>query len=238
LIDRGRVVAPRASVDDVRCEGDTFGIEVGNCIPLALAFGIAEVVVVVVVGGCMARTTGQMEQLIQRHSIDAPILPRTLYEQRPYIELATFPSFVVYHQLLRSPLEVSMYLVASSMLEAEDMTDGGLSASSGRMAAWYYSSAYRNYIIRRKRTIGVRGNDPSLEILPSISRSLGVIGCTEELSPVKPDCDEAGEASHSFCPNTLSARGAAALGTDALLANDAGEVDIGGDGFEGLGDSE
>jgi hypothetical protein len=102
LIDRGRVVAPRASVDDVRCEGDTFGIEVGNCIPLALAFGIAEVVVVVVVvvGGCMARTTGQMERRIQRRSIASPILPRTLYAQRPYIELATFPSFVVYHQLL------------------------------------------------------------------------------------------------------------------------------------------
>ena len=63
------------------------------------------------------------------------------------------------------------------------------------------------------------------------------MGCTEELSPVKPDCDEAGEASHNFWPNTLSARGAAALGTDALLANDAGVVD-GGDILAGLGDSE
>jgi hypothetical protein len=92
-------VAPRASVDDVRREGGTSGTEVGNCIPsaLALAFGIAEVVVEV--EGCMASTTGQMGRLIQRRSIDAPILPRTLYEQRPYIELATFPSFVVYHQL-------------------------------------------------------------------------------------------------------------------------------------------
>jgi hypothetical protein len=101
LIDRGRVVAPRAfvDVDDVRREGGTFGIEVGNCIPLALAlaFGIAEVGVEV--GGCMASTTGQMVRLIQRRSIDAPILPRTLYGQRPYIALATFPSFVVYHQL-------------------------------------------------------------------------------------------------------------------------------------------
>jgi hypothetical protein len=174
LIVRGRVSAPKAFVDDVRFEGDTFGIEVGNCIPLALAFGIA--VVVVEVGGCMASTIEPTGRLIQRRSIASPILPRTLYEQQPYIELATFPSFVVYHQLLRSPLEVSAYLVASSMLEAEDMTDGGLSASSGRMAAWYYSSAYRNHITKRKRTIGVGGNDPSLEIFPSISRSLGVIG--------------------------------------------------------------
>jgi hypothetical protein len=160
LIDRGRVVAPRAFADDVRFEGDTFGIEVGNCIPsaLALAFGIA--VVGVELEGCMASTIEPTGRLIQRHSIVSPILLRTLYEQRPYIELATFPSFVVYHQLLRSPLEVSAYLVASSMLEAEDMTDGGLSASSGRMAAWYYSSAFRNHITKRKRTIGVGGNDP------------------------------------------------------------------------------
>jgi hypothetical protein len=94
------VSAPRAFVDDVRFEEDTFGIEVGNCIPsaLALAFGIAEVVVEV--EGCMASTIGQMVRLIQRRSIASPILPRTLYEQQPYIELATFPSFVVYHQLL------------------------------------------------------------------------------------------------------------------------------------------
>ena len=32
--------------------------------------------------------------------------------------------------------------------------------------------------------------------------------------------------------------GTTALGTDALLANDAGEVDIGGDVLAGLGDSE
>jgi hypothetical protein len=137
LIDRGRVVVPRAFVDDVRFEGDTFGIEVGNCIPLALALAFGIAVVGVEVGECMASTIEPTGRLIQRHSIASPILLRTLYEQRPYIEFATFPSFVVYDQLLRSPLEVSAYLVASSILEAEDMTDGGVSASSGRMAAWY-----------------------------------------------------------------------------------------------------
>ena len=89
-----------ASVDDDRCGGDTFGIEVGNCIPLASALGIA--VVVDEVEGCMASTTGQMERLNQKRSIASPILPRKLYEQQPYTELATFPSYVVYHQLRAS----------------------------------------------------------------------------------------------------------------------------------------
>jgi len=101
LIVRGRVVEPRAFVDDVRREGDTFGIEVGNCIPLALTLAFDTAVVVVEVGGCMASTIAPKERLIQRHSIVSPILPRMLYGQLPYIELATFPSFVVYHQLPR-----------------------------------------------------------------------------------------------------------------------------------------
>jgi hypothetical protein len=97
LIDRDQVVVPMAFVDDVRREGDTFEIEVGSCIPLALAFDIA--VVGVEVGGCMASTIEPKERQIQRRSIVSPILLRTLYAQRPYIALATFPSFVVYHQL-------------------------------------------------------------------------------------------------------------------------------------------
>ena len=100
MIVRGRVVEPMASVDDVRREGGTSGTEVGNCIPLASALAFGTAVVGVEVGECMASTIGQMGRLIQRRSIVSPILPRTLYEQRPYIELATFPSFVVYHQLL------------------------------------------------------------------------------------------------------------------------------------------
>jgi len=91
-----------AFVADDRCVEGTFGIEVGNCIPLASALGIA--VVVDEVGGCMASTTGQMERLNQRHSIASPILPRKLYAQQPYTELATFPSYVVYHQLRASAL--------------------------------------------------------------------------------------------------------------------------------------
>ena len=68
-------------------------------------------------------------------------------------------------------------------------------------------------------TIGAGGNDPSLEIFPSISRSLGVMGCPDELSPVKPDWDDAGEASHSFCPIPPISDGAAeTLGTDARRA--------------------
>jgi len=124
-------------VDDERRGGDTFGIEVGSCIPLgsALAFDIA--VVGVEAGVCTASTIEPKGQRTQRRSIASPILPRMLYEQQPYIALATFPSFVVYHQLLLVFPENSAHLVASSMLEAEDMTDGGLSASSGRMAAWY-----------------------------------------------------------------------------------------------------
>ena len=179
-------MGPRAFVDDERREGDTFGIEVGNCIPLALALAFGIAVVVVEVGGCMASTIEPKGQRIQRRLIASPILPRKLYGQQPYIELATFPSFVVYHQLPPRGLEETAYLVASSILEAEDMTDGGLSVISGRMAAWYYSlvKCIQKY---RKRTIGVGGNDPSLDIFPSISRSLGVIGCTAELSPVKPD---------------------------------------------------
>jgi len=99
LIDRGQVVEPRAFVDDARREVGTSGIEVGNCIPLALTLAFDTVVVVVEVGGCMASTTGQTGRQIQRRSIASPILPRMLYGQLPYIELATFPSFVVYHQL-------------------------------------------------------------------------------------------------------------------------------------------
>jgi len=86
-----------ASVDDDRCGGDTFGIEVGNCIPSALALGIA--VVVDEVEGCMANTTEQMERLNRKRSIASPIPLRKLYAQQPYTELATFPSYVVYHQL-------------------------------------------------------------------------------------------------------------------------------------------
>jgi hypothetical protein len=148
LIVRGRVVVPMASVDDVRREVDTFGSEVGSCIPSALALASGIAVVVVELGVCMARTTGPMGRLIQRRSIDAPILLQMLYEQQPYIELATFPSFVVYHQLLPLIIVFIAYLVASSMLEAEDMTDGGLSASSGRMAAWYHSSVNRIQMIQ------------------------------------------------------------------------------------------
>jgi hypothetical protein len=135
LIDRGLVEGPRAFVDDDQHVGDTFGIEVGSCIPLALAFDIAEVEVGV--GVCRARMTGQMGRLNQRRLIASPILPRMLYAQRPYIELATFPSSVVYRQLLPSALGRIAYLVASSILEAADMTDGALSASSGRMAVLY-----------------------------------------------------------------------------------------------------
>lgn len=91
-----------AFVDDGQCVEGTFGIEVGNYIPWALALGIA--VVVDEVGGCMASTTGQMERLNQKRSIASPILPRKLYAQQPYIELATSPSFVVYHQLRASAL--------------------------------------------------------------------------------------------------------------------------------------
>jgi hypothetical protein len=89
-----------ASVDDVRREVDTSGIGVGNCIPLALALAFGIAVVVVELEVCMASTIELRERLIQRRSIDAPILLQMLYEQQPYIELATFPSFVVYHQLL------------------------------------------------------------------------------------------------------------------------------------------
>jgi hypothetical protein len=137
LIDRGQVVGPRASVDDDQRVGDTFGTEVGSCIPLALAlaFDIAEVEVGF--GVCRARMTGQMGRLNQRRLIASPILPRMLYAQRPYIELATFPSYVVCHQLLPPDLRDNTHLVASSMLEAVDMTDGALSASSGRMAVLY-----------------------------------------------------------------------------------------------------
>ena len=43
-------------VDDERREADTFGIGVGNCIPLALAFAFDIAVAVVVFGACMAST--------------------------------------------------------------------------------------------------------------------------------------------------------------------------------------
>ena len=72
----------------------------GNCIPLAWALASGIAVVVVVFGVCMASTIEPKGQRIQRRLIASPILPRKLYGQQPYIELATFPSFVVCHQLL------------------------------------------------------------------------------------------------------------------------------------------
>jgi hypothetical protein len=81
---------------EVQGEGrDTYGIEVGNCIPLPLADNAVELKEF----GCRARMTGLKERLIRIRLIVFPILPRRLSRQQPYIELATFPSSVVCYQL-------------------------------------------------------------------------------------------------------------------------------------------